>query len=1570
MALLCALVLLLASVLQVKPAAVEAADASKLHSGSYGLKVYALNASWGDTAYIPLPQLAPNTSYELKFWLKGTGILQVGAGTPKAANANEVENNGSGNGTGHLNTTATAEWVQHTITFNSGTHANWVVYLKDRGGGSKANEQPIFLDDITVDAAGGGVNLLENGGFENASLDAWHISPSLAANIGLVSEIPSATISPAAAQFNLQPGMQEDVVVSVTYNGHTLLGVQNGELALNAGTDYTAADNLLTIKQEYLSALPKGSVNLTVVFSGGVNPTLALTVFDDTPATIADDLSDFSKLFDRSLTSEGKETLRFTGDPASDKMNGDDGYRLFRKSVNDYTAANEIPYTGELYFTYRVSTDIANFVLDTAYETTKPPVYPTFWVSVDGVSYAQLPDYSMVEVPVTGKPTWAIRTFSSFTVADTLEGAQYLKVVLPPENPAVESWAVQYGKMLVNSGVAHVVADPDPSAARIPEGGYLTVALTTETVGASVYYYTDNNPASTAVLYTGPFNIDKETRIHTYAVKEGFMNSGTITYSYRVAGNYLVDAYGQKVNADFDKIASYEQLRATKADDEAYYGSLTPPQWDEYGGLPGSKEQYGLAAKGFFNIQRADIDNDGELEYAMVDPLGNLYFSIAANSTAATGGTYTLVTGREEIYEWLPAYQGGTGKYDTAFRNGIKDHYSHYITNYIEKYEKPFNSNDFYKLDVARLLKWGFNSAGGFGADTSNPPAGGPKIPQVRFIDPPSTGFRFGAGNFFDAFKEGAREAAAAIMTNGEASTRSGDPNNIGYFFGNEIPYHNFTKQVMEAKASATATKGALVAFLEEKYGTIEAFNTAWNGNYAGFAALGEAALSIKTDDAYDDMLNFFELWLDKYFQIMSEEFRKVNTNHMLLGDRLYANVANNSDLRDIIARVQGKYVDVLSYNYYTYDPDLDRLQSMVDLAGGKPVMITEFHYGEPSRGLGGGVKAVSSEADKGKSYRHYVEKAAASGLVVGAQWFANLDQSPTGRYFEGFSGEAFGIGFVDVTDRPYKELMSYIMETNYHIYDIVTGEQEPYTFLDYAGQDQSGKVASIAKAAGSITVDGVKDASWPAGEVISLTDTNRVLGVPNEGWGAEISLAWDDEQLYIFADVDDPTPLNAGAADGSIWNGDGLELFIGPYKIEASGGILPRDTQLLVASTVTPGAGTRGFNWANSRPDQPLIQRAVTATETGYTMEAAVKLADLNIDFTNSAVNKEIRFDIGFDNGYQDTTSVRRNAQYLWSGVDGNSASREKWGRAVLSGVYGADNVLGITVADAASFAGALVQVPVKLANAVNLGGTEITLTYDPNKLEYQSISFPDHLLGGVNAAVPGTVRFAVISEDGVTAGEMEAAVITFKVGENAAEQTEIPIVVSHAEASDGSVEQAAIPVTAANGKVTVLAAVPAPSASDVSFSGEAVAGQTLTAVYTYHDPGDAAEQGTSFQWLVSEDGAAYTPIAGATGRSLLVDETLAGQYVKVEVTVRNSHGLAGAAAAGHNNRNRVILPGDVFEDGNPGVTYKDALHVLRYTVERVDLNPQQLAAADLNADSSVNIQDVLLILEKALAQ
>ena len=53
-------------------------------------------------------------------------------------------------------------------------------------------------------------------------------------------------------------------------------------------------------------------------------------------------------------------------------------------------------------------------------------------------------------------------------------------------------------------------------------------------------------------------------------------------------------------------------------------------------------------------------------------------------------------------------------------------------------------------------------------------------------------------------------------------------------------------------------------------------------------------------------------------------------------------------------------------------------------------------------------------------AYRYYLEQAAANPSVIGAHWFEWIDEPNTRRN----DGENYNIGFVDVTDRPYSELV------------------------------------------------------------------------------------------------------------------------------------------------------------------------------------------------------------------------------------------------------------------------------------------------------------------------------------------------------------------------------------------------------------------------------------------------------------------------------------------------------------------------------------------------------------------
>lgn len=76
-------------------------------------------------------------------------------------------------------------------------------------------------------------------------------------------------------------------------------------------------------------------------------------------------------------------------------------------------------------------------------------------------------------------------------------------------------------------------------------------------------------------------------------------------------------------------------------------------------------------------------------------------------------------------------------------------------------------------------------------------------------------------------------------------------------------------------------------------------------------------------------------------------------------------------------------------------------------------------------------------------------------------------------------------------------------------------------------------------------------------------------------------------------------------------------------------------------------------------------------------------------------------------------------------------------------------------------------------------------------------------------------------------------------------------------------------------------------PVASNVTVSGNAKSGNTLTGSYTYADAQGDAEAGSTYRWLSSAtaDGT-YTAISGETGKAYSLDSSDVGKYIKFEVT------------------------------------------------------------------------------------
>lgn len=94
------------------------------------------------------------------------------------------------------------------------------------------------------------------------------------------------TLSPSALSFDKKPTEQADVTTTLTLHGDSFAGIANGGTVLADGTDYQISGNDVTLRKEYLAALPAGVTNLTIRFASGATQTLAAVVYESSRGRI------------------------------------------------------------------------------------------------------------------------------------------------------------------------------------------------------------------------------------------------------------------------------------------------------------------------------------------------------------------------------------------------------------------------------------------------------------------------------------------------------------------------------------------------------------------------------------------------------------------------------------------------------------------------------------------------------------------------------------------------------------------------------------------------------------------------------------------------------------------------------------------------------------------------------------------------------------------------------------------------------------------------------------------------------------------------------------------------------------------------------------------------------------------------------------------------------------------------------------------------------------------------------------------------------------------------------------
>jgi hypothetical protein len=164
----------------------------------------------------------------------------------------------------------------------------------------------------------------------------------------------------------------------------------------------------------------------------------------------------------------------------------------------------------------------------------------------------------------------------------------------------------------------------------------------------------------------------------------------------------------------------------------------------------------------------------------------------------------------------------------------------------------------------------------------------------------------------------------------------------------------------------------------------------------------------------------------------VSAAIRRHDPNHLNLGLRF----GSSAPIEVVKA---SRIFDVYSLNSYAYavnQREVDKVKDAID----RPILIGEFHFGTPGRGMTPGLKQTSSQEERGVAYRFYVEHAAADSAIVGTHWFEWIDEPSTGR----FDGENYNIGLVDVTDRPYRELIDAAKATHRRLLQVHQGKETP----------------------------------------------------------------------------------------------------------------------------------------------------------------------------------------------------------------------------------------------------------------------------------------------------------------------------------------------------------------------------------------------------------------------------------------------------------------------------------------------------------------------------------------------
>ncbi len=480
----------------------------------------------------------------------------------------------------------------------------------------------------------------------------------------------------------------------------------------------------------------------------------------------------------------------------------------------------------------------------------------------------------------------------------------------------------------------------------------------------------------------------------------------------------FVDAFGQYKGASWPgKIQSLEDFaRRRSTENEDILKNPPPDEWDRYGGWNAGPL---LAATGRFRTEKYHG------KWWLVDPEGRLFWSHGIDCVRV--GEATPISGRERYFEKLPDPSGPMGAFYGEGLHAAKGYYrdhSPYKTydfaraNLLRKY-----GDEWQRLAVEiphrRLRSWGMNTIGNWSDESVYLLQRTPYVVNINARRPPIQGSEGHWGQFPDPFAPEFRQALIERLGR-EKGKSAGDPWCIGYFVDNELTWGDETMlaRAVLASPSSQPAKRVFLEDLKSKFSGIEALNAKWGAHYSSWQEVLDGRAVPEAGKAADELAAFNARIADEYFRAIEGAIQEVTPGTLYLGCRFdFHFYPTDQRSNDWLIRIAAKHCDVVSFNRYRFTASDLVPQEGVD----KPLIIGEFHFGALDRGmLHTGLRSVADQQERGELYRSYVIGALLNPYLVGTHWFQYQDQPVTGRS----DGENYQIGFVDVADTPYPEIV------------------------------------------------------------------------------------------------------------------------------------------------------------------------------------------------------------------------------------------------------------------------------------------------------------------------------------------------------------------------------------------------------------------------------------------------------------------------------------------------------------------------------------------------------------------